>query len=107
MICHPERSEGSHCAGDLMAIAMRSFAALRTTEPSVHLSPINSTDRRMLLVHAGGLLPGAGDAVDHRLVEEAADELDRQRHTAGGEPGHHRQRRMAGDVERRARLARV
>src|SRR5690242_21205060 len=98
MVCHPERSEGSHCAGDLMAIAMRSFAALRTTKPSVRLSPLNSTDRRVLLVHAGGLLPGAGDAVDRRLVEEAADELDRERHAARGQAGHHRQRRMAGDV---------
>ena len=65
------------------------------------------SNRRMLAVDARCPLPGPGDLQHRRLVEIAAGELHRQRQAAGRQAGHHGEGGMAGDVERRARLARI
>src|ERR1051325_264315 len=61
----------------------------------------------MLLVGAGGALPGASDLEQHALSEIARHELYRERQPSRGQTGYHGQCRMTRDVEWRARLARI
>src|SRR5918996_2477228 len=67
----------------------------------------HSDDRRMLLVRAGGVLPGTRHLEQGTFLEVTADELHRQGQLVDRQSGQHGERGMAGDVERRARLARI
>jgi hypothetical protein len=49
-------------------------------------------------------IPAARYLEQRRLGKVVSNELNRQRQSIRGQASHHRQRRMAGDVERRPRL---
>src|SRR5918998_1106851 len=77
----------------------------RTSVPLSALKSWQSCKRWMLFSDAGSALPGARCLVQLCLRKIWADELYRERQAAARQAGHHRQRRMPGDVERRARLS--
>src|SRR6516225_10468258 len=62
---------------------------------------------RTLAAERRCLLEGVGDAEQGRLLKRLADELDRDRQSAGAKPGADRDRRVAGDVERHRKIGPV
>src|SRR5215472_7085844 len=74
---------------------------------TLYLRPLHSHYGWMLILRTSRALPLPRDLKQCRLCEIPANKLHRQRQTAGRKATHHRERRMAGDIERRASLPRI